>query len=343
MTKIQDDNFSTPDEINGHPCITASRYLNTVPEKVTITQICQDANNPSLVIINFTLVGAFEFTPTLNILSVDGDDTYTSSAVKGIFAFGHYKNPSIPINTNCSTYHGQIVYDIGSQINNYLSANSITLELVMVGQVPLSYGVSYPNQTCSHIFEWFKGVLPSPIGITYNEGNIQVLFEYNGLTDCSCQIQCFAPSGVTQNLSFCPGEKQIVSLYQNSDSTDPYSVFIKLSDALGNTSNLEFQALINTLPMPPIISKESKPKRVNISIVNQSINFVPMDEEVQYQILKYKGNSANYSVWKDWSDHSWNFFVDYDVIPGETYGYSLRFKGILGDISQISDWSTITI
>lgn len=343
MTKIPDYNFSTPDEINPHPCVTADRYLNVVPEQVIITQICQDPNNTSLIVINFTLVGAFEFTPTLKILSVDGDDSYTYNSVQGIFAQGHFKNPSIPINTQCSTYHGQLVYDVGSQINNYLGAHSITVELVMVGQIPLSYGVSYPNQTCSNIFEWQKGVLPSPVALTYNGDNLQVLFEFNGAADCSCQIQCFIPSGVTQQLTFCPGERQLVSLYQNSDSTDPYSVLIKLSDAIGNTSNLEFQALLNTIPAPPIVSKEVKPKRINIAILKQSINYVPIDSEVQYQILKYQGDSANYCVWKDWSEQEWNFFVDYDVIPGETYGYAVRYKGILGDLSQISDWSVTTI
>lgn len=342
-TKIPDFNFSSPEEINPQPCVTAARYLNAVPEQVTITQVCQDPNDTSLVIINFILVGAFEFTPMLKILAVDGDTTYEDNGVQGIFALGHYKNPTIPINTNCTTYQGQIVFDIGRRINNYISANTITFELVMVGQVPLSYGVQFPNQTCSHIFEWNKGVLPVPVGILYNGDAMQVMFEYNGNVDCSCQIQCFIPSGVSQNISFCPGETQVVSLYQNSDSTDPYTVLIQLSDPKGNISNIEFQTLISTVPIAPSISKDIKPRRVNVSLTRQSINFVDIEEKAQYQILKYQGNSANRMIWKDWSDKNWNFFVDYDVIPGETYGYAIRFKGQLGEVSQISDWSVITI
>ncbi len=342
-TKIPDYNFPSPDEINPQPCVTASRYLNVVPEQVTITQVCQDPNNTSLIVINFILVGAFEFTPYLKILSVDDDDSYEANGIQGQFALGHFKNPSLPINTNCTTYQGQIVFDIGSKIQNYISCSSITIELVMVGQVPLSYGVSYPNQTCSSIFVWNKGILPNPIGIQYSNGAMQVLFEYNGTTDCSCQIQCTIPSGVSQQLSFCPGEKQSVSLYQNPDSTDPYNILIQLSDGLGNISNIEFQSVLNAIPLSPSISKDTKPKRVNIAITKQSINYVDIEEKAQYQILKYQGNSANKMIWKDWSDRSWNFFVDYDVIPGETYGYALRYKGQLGELSQISDWSVITI
>lgn len=342
-TKVPDTVFPSPEEINPHPCVTADRWLNAVPEQVEIISVCQDSNNPSLVIFNIRLVGAFLFTPTLYILSVDGDVSYEANLSRGIFALGHYQNPTIPINTNCSVWHGQLVYDVGTVVNNYTSANTILFELEMAGVVPQAYGVSFPNQTCSTLFTWNKGVLPQPIGMTYTNGILNVQFNYQGSTNCNCSIQCVAPQGVTQNIVFCPGETQSVSLYQNPDSTDPFSVLIKLQDTLGNVSSVDFQTIFNVVPAKPILSIGKKPKRIGIAIARESISKVAIEPAACYQILKYEGSPNNKVVWKDWNDSSWNYFVDYQVRPGYTYGYAVKFKGQLGDISTTSEWTTVTI
>jgi len=343
MTKIRDENFSDPSEINMHPCVTSDRWLNAVPETVVINQVCQDVYNTSLVIFNISLVGAFLFSPTLKITAVDGDVSYSTNSVSAPFAQGHYKNPEIPINTNCATWHGQLVFDVGSVIAEYLSAATIEFVLEMQGQVPLSYNVSYPAQTAVTTFVWNKGIIPSPVNLTYVEGSLGVTFEYNGEVDCACDISCSVASGVTQNITFCPGEMQTVILYQDPNSTDPFSVLIQLSDTIGNNSSLEFQTVFNTEPKPPIVTKGDKPKRVSVGILKQSANNVEIDAVVQYQVLKYVGSPANATVWKDWSRHDWSNFVDYDVLPRQSYGYALKFKGLFDDESQLSEWSEITI
>lgn len=343
-TKIPDQNFRGPATINQHPCMTSSRWLNVVPETVVITRCCQDVYNTSLVIIDFTLVGAYIFTPTLKILAVDEDESYTNLGVLAPLAVGHTKNTATPINTNCNTLNGTLVFDFGRVIPNYNSAQNILFELVMEGQVPLSFGVSFPNQTCSDTFSWNKGILPSPINLIYDQyGNLSVVFEYKGNIDCSCNIQCSIPSGVSSEIKFCPGETQSITLYQDPNQSDPYSVLIQLSDTIGNISNLQFQSLYTTIPKSPVILADSKPKRINVYISTQSTNGVELDNNAQYQILKYEGTTSNYKIWKDWSSINWNSFVDYDIIPGQKYGYAVRFKGLFGEVSRISNWSEITV
>jgi hypothetical protein len=258
-TKISDENFRGPDIINQHPCMTSSRWLNAVPELVSITRCCQDVYNTSLVIVDFTLVGTYLFTPSLRILSVDEDETYSSLSVTAPLAVGHTKNSSLPINTNCNTFNGTLVFDFGRAISNYTSAQNITFELEMQGQVPLSYGVNFPNQTCSDTYSWNKGILPLPVNLLYDQyGNLSVVFEYKGNIDCSCNIQCSIPSGVSSEVTFCPGETQSITLYQDPNQADPYSVLIQLSDTIGNVSSLQFQSLYTTIPKAPIAISDSK-------------------------------------------------------------------------------------
>jgi hypothetical protein len=343
-TKISDQSFSGPAIINQHPCMASSRWLNAVPELVTITRCCQDVYNTSLVIIDFTLVGTFLFTPTLRILSVDGDESYISLGSVAPLAMGHTKNSSLPINTNCNTFNGTLVFDFGRAINNYISAQTIVFELFMQGQVPSSFGVEFPNQSCSDVYTWNKGVLPSPVNLVYDQyGNLSVFFEYKGNVDCSCNIQCSIPSGVSSQINFCPGETQSIILYQDPSQSDPFSVLLQLSDSIGNISNLEFQSLYTTIPKSPIVSTDTKPKRINVFIATASSNGVELDNNAQYQILRYEGTPSNHKIWKDWSNINWNSFVDYDIIPGQKYGYAVRFKGLFGEVTRISSWSEITV
>lgn len=342
MTIILDENFIGPDEINLHPCLTSSRFLNKIDEAVNIVQVCQDSNNTSLIIIDFSLIGVYLFSPTLKILSVDGDTSYTDNNVVGQLAVGHYKNSAIPINTHCGTIHGQLVYDIGSLITNYINAQVIDIELIMVGTVPTAYGVSYPNQTVSSTFSWFKGKLPTPIGLTYSNNTLGLSFDYSSEATCNCQMQCITPTGVSHSITFCPNDKQTIFLYKDSSSVDPYNILIQLEDALGNASSIELQSLYNVKPLPPIVVYKTIPKRIEIYLNKNSINQVEINSSAYYRILRYHNNSSNYVIWKDWSNLDWNHFIDYDIVNGDTYGYAVVYKGQFDDISSQSDWTIVT-
>jgi hypothetical protein len=200
-TKIKDEDFDTPAEINATECFTASRWLNKVEESVKILQVCQDSTNSALVIIDFSLAGAFQFTPFCNILSVDGDTSYLSNGTQAPLAVGHFQNPDIPILTNCQTISSKIVFDFGAVIPDFISAQVVEFELGMVGEVPQAFGVSFPNQTPTDTFLWQKGVLPTPINLTYQNGNLNVVFDYAGQAECACNVQCVSPTGVTHQIT----------------------------------------------------------------------------------------------------------------------------------------------
>lgn len=340
MTIIRDENFPTPAQINELECVSASRHLDRVLESVSVVEICQDSSNPSLVIMGFSLVGAFLFTPYCKILEVDGDTSYTTNDVTAPLALGHFRNADIPINTNCQTVHPELVFDFGRVIPNFLSAQRIRFLVGMVGTIPLSYGVSFPPQTPTVVYMWEKGVLPHPVSMRYIGDRLEVSFQYNGTEDCSCNIQCVTPSGVSREITFCPDDIQTISIIQ-SLTGDPYSFNISLRDGIGNISDLDVTTLFNVDPQSPMVEFYPSPKRIEISISKLSANGSTLDD-FDYQIIKYINSPSNHVIWKDWSERSWSYFIDRDILPNQTYGYSVRYKGRFEDISNFSPWTVIT-
>lgn len=336
---IRDQDFATPGTLNQLDCISADRFLERVDESVSIIQVCQDAQNPSLVIVTFSLVGAFLFTPYCKILEVDGNTSYELNDVTAPIAIGHYRNNDIPINTNCRTVSPEIVFDFGRVIPNFLSAHTIKFLVGMIGTVPLGFGVTFPNQTPTVTHTWSKGVLPRPVALTYQNNSLFVTFEYNGSHDCSCNIQCIEPSGVNFPLSFCPNETQGLS-FQTVLSGDPYSLVLQLEDSIGNRSSLNINTVYQVNPAPPYVGHRTGPIRNEISISNLSVNGKDVGT-TDYQIIKFIGTVGNHYIWKDWSERPTSYFIDRDIIPNTTYGYSVRYKGKFGDISNLSDWTIV--
>ena len=349
MPTVPDSEFPTPTTLNAFPCITADRYLNAVPELLEITAVCQDSNNPSLVIIDFNLVGSYEFTPVCRVV-VDYLYSKTSprsgkNIVQKIYAeaplaVGHPLNPLIPINTGCGVFHGRIVYDFSAVLPNYTSQSSIEFELVMNGSIPLTFNVTFNPQSPSDSYVWNKGKLPTPISLSYDRGLLTTQFYYDGTQNCSCRIQCIVPSGVSNNLVFCPDEKQTIVIEQGDLTQDPYTFLLRLEDTLGNVSNVEVQSLIGAEPIKPVTIKKTNPRCVEVSINAVSV----LGKEIKnssYQVIKYVGTRGSYKIWKDWSSYGWSRFIDTDVAPNTKYGYAVRFKGDLGDVSSYSEWAEI--
>lgn len=340
MTTVRDEDFLNPTQINSIPCYASDRMLKKVDESVLVTQVCQDSIDTSLVIIDFVLIGAFYFTPYCRILRVDNDITYENEQVFAPLALGNFRNPEIPINTNCNTFYGQIVFDFGEVIPNFNSAIEIEFELGMIGQIPQAYGVSFPNQTPTHTYVWQKNVLPVPISVSYFNGSYNVTFEYNGRLDCSCAVQCVIPSGVTQNIQFCPDQRQTVNIYYGDLSQDPTTMLIQLRDGIGNLSQLEVTPLVGVKPASPIVTLQDNPRAAFIAAYPNSIGGQFL-EDIQYQIIKYYGTQNNYVVWRDWSSKFNSAIVDTELLPNKTYGYATRFKGKFGEVSNLSDYFII--
>jgi hypothetical protein len=344
MTVISDSDFRNPNQLGNLPGYSSSRFLDTIPESVSVVRVCQDSQNPSLVVIDFSIAGSYYFTPTVNILDVDGDGSYHTNQVVAPLFLTDERSSSIPINTYGGVVNAKIVADFGRVIPNFLYAQRINFELRMVGSVPISYGVSFPAQTPTTSYLWEKGVLPTPIDISYNNGVLQVFFEYNGQVDCLCNIQCVEPSGVASRINFCPNDTQSIVINQGL-SGDPFTFNLLLTDAIGNLSEFTATSYINVNPANPIVAlrrpSKSGPLRAEIGISNLSKNGVSI-VDAEYQIVKYTNSPHNYIVWKDWSERPWTNFIDYEIKPGNTYGYAVRYKGKFNDISNLSQWTTIS-
>lgn len=338
-TKIKDEDFDTPAEINATECFTASRWLNKVEESVKILQVCQDSTNSALVIIDFSLAGAFQFTPFCNILSVDGDTSYLSNGTQAPLAVGHFQNPDIPILTNCQTISSKIVFDFGAVIPDFISAQVVEFELGMVGEVPQAFGVSFPNQTPTDTFLWQKGVLPTPINLTYQNGNLNVVFDYAGQAECACNVQCVSPTGVTHQITFCADQRQAIDIDVGLLTGDPASILLTLQDSVGNNSDMLIQAMTEVIPTKPSVVISSE-RIATIAITNTSLNGQELID-AQYQILRYQGSESNFSIWKDWSKYEWSSFIDDQLLPGTVYGYAVRYKGSFNDFSNLSSWTTV--
>lgn len=338
---ISDANFPTPFVLNQIDCVSASRHLDKVDESVSIISVCQDAQNPSLVIITFTLVGAFLFSPYCKILEVDGDTSYETLGIEAPIALGHYRNSDMPINTNCLTAHPEIVFDFARVIPNFLSARRIKFLVRMVGTAPQTFGIPYPPQIPTVEYTWVKGVLPRPVAFKYSSNSLMVSFQYDGTVDCSCNIQCVEPSGVSRNIKFCPDETQLLNI-NTSLTGNPYNFKLALQDSIGNTSSIDLVAIFNVVPSTPIVSMASSPTRVEIFIDNLALNGMSLGD-AQYQIIKYVDTSSNHFVWKDWGERPLSYFIDRDVLPGQTYGYAVRYKGQFNDISNMSSWATVNV
>ena len=110
---------------------------------------------------------------------------------------------------------------------------------------------------------------------------------------------------------------------------------------MGNTSSLDVQSILQTVPKPPIVASLTGPRRLEVSISKRARNGEEL-REVEYQVYKYEGSTNNAKVWKDWSPRDWSTFVDTEVLPNRTYGYAVRYRGKFQDISNLSSWTTTT-
>jgi hypothetical protein len=155
-------------------------------------------------------------------------------------------------------------------------------------------------------------------------------------------VQCTNLSGVNYDLVLCPDETQEILIQQGDLDGSPQNILIRFRDSVGNYTDLNIQGMLGVLVDSPIISKNDTPKHVKVSINKRAINGDDL-QNVEYQVFKYEGSNKNYAIWKDWCHIDWNTFIDYDVIPGKEYGYSVRYKGQYNDITNMSSWATTTI
>lgn len=335
MTRVPDAQFRNPSQLNLIPNLSSSRIFRGVPGSLTLGNVCQDSDDPRKVLIDFSLVGYSVDRVEVSILSVDGDTSYATNNVIAPTVVSDSRNFRFPISIAQGAVSGKIVADFGIAIPDLLT------------KVVIAFRVSIINSSgivlSSSDYTWSKANLPRPVGMNYSNGSLQFLFQYDGEQNCSCDIQCVIPSGVTTNLTFCPDQTQTINLEQVLDG-DPFNFSIIVRDALGNTSTLNSTTLLNVVPQPPslgIIQKDRHNAPIGtILIIPQSLNNIEIKYKY-YQIIRYESTPNNYQIWKDWTDSSEAVLHDDELKVDKVYGYAIRYKGEYNDITEFSSWAVL--
>jgi hypothetical protein len=335
MTRIPVSEFRDPAQINVLSNLASTRQFRGVTGAITIGDVCQDANDPRKVIIDFTSVGLAVAALQVNILAIDGDTSPATSGLVAPIAQSDIRNYRFPITYSQGLTSGKIVADFGFAIPDFLEKSII---IFSVSALSSEGTVLFTAE-----YTWVKANLPQPVGLNYNNGLLQVMFQYAGEQNCACSIECVSPSGVTANINFCPNQVQTINL-DTTLNGDPFDFSIIVRDGLGNSSNITTSALLNVVPQPPSLGITQKDRhnspRGSILVNPLSIN----NNEIKYkyyQIVKYESTPNNYFIWKDWTDNSETLLFDEDLKINKTYGYAIRYKGEFNDISEFSSWAIL--
>ena len=336
MTRIPDSQFRDPAQLNLIPNLSSSRVFRGVPGSFSLGNVCQDSDDPRKILIDFSLAGYGVDRLEVSILSVDGDTSYATSSVIAPIILSDARNFRFPISYSQGPVSGKVVADFGIAIPELLTKTIIIFRVSAFDRAG--------SVLSSVDYTWSKANLPRPVGMNYSNGSLQFLFQYDGEQNCSCDIQCVIPSGVTTNLTFCPEQTQTINLEQVLDG-DPFNFSIVVRDALGNTSTLNSTTILNVVPQPPslgIAQKDRHNAPVGTILVNpQSTNNIEIKYRY-YQIIRYESTPNNYQIWKDWTDSPETVLYDDKLKIGKDYGYAIRYKGEYNDITEFSSWAILS-
>jgi len=331
-------------------CVAAGIGGVTVPEQVTIIDCCQDAENNSIIYINCSLRGIYEYTPKCTV-SWDGG----SVDVTNLIIYG-YKGAGVQpglLSVGCGTGSFLLAFNAGVAIPNFATLSTITVTLQFLGiasnpnlsQYIQSLNLfSSTNPSASIILN--KGLNPKPYKIYLDPVTNQLKVQYSNLggAACLCAINCVAPSVDDYDLTVCEDEVQEITIDSSSVFGDPAEANVTFLDPKGNKTSLDIQSMVNVIPLAPNVLRQNTPNHNNISVFYNSANGKPINpEKVKVQVLKYENNPDNVYVWKDWTSKSWKSLYDKNIIPGRKYGYAVRFKGEFGEVSNASSWTVVEV
>ena len=198
-----------------------------------------------------------------------------------------------------------------------------------------------------------KGPSKPPVSIRV-DGNKAIL-SFKGLpgTSCGCYSDCIPSTGLT---ILCKDEPfEIEQEITTSDDQCMQFSFV-FTDANGNQNNFTVPVVSKVIPLKPFLTlKAPKPNRRNIvcvSFLSHTLRDL-YDCLDSYQIEKYIGTEKNREIFSDWkpvlsnkkgtiiSDAEGTHMDDH-IKTGVKYGYRVRYKGVYGDFTEWSDWTTIT-
>jgi hypothetical protein len=337
------------------PCLAAGVGGFVIPERVVIEEACQDADNVNILYILATVNGVFDYTPQLEVLYVNENNQETVTDVSNRFIF-NYKSDlqsvqEFPIATNCGSQAVLMAWDIGLQIPNFDSLTEMTLRLSMNGEfnagifrddIFAEIATIFDSSDPSTEYLFVKGPSATPYALYYDEATGELKLQYAGLGSlpCVCDINCGDLSIDGQVLDICEDEIQEVSVTTSSLVGDPINVGLVFRDVIGNVTDLSAQLVHQVTPHPPAsFYINDLGGCVQVLPYFASTNGVPIDKEKSvFQIWKYTNTEDNIELLQDWSTKRWTSIFDKDIIEGNSYGYSIRFRGEFGEASEISAW-----
>lgn len=342
-------NFQEIDDSN-LPCVASTIGSVLVPEALSVLECCQDADNLNIIYIRLSITGVFDYTPSI---SAEVDGVAVDITPLFIPSYKGIGEPSLLIKTNYGSRNILLAFNAGVAINNFASTPVINLTIRFNGTanfpnlspfINSSNVLQSSNPTVTYSLN--KGIVPTPYKIYFDRTTNQLKVQYIGIgtNACLCAINCVNPTDEDYSLTVCNDEVQEVTIDNNEIFGDPTSATITFRDSIGNISNIEIHSVLNVSPASPGLSLLSQPTGVQIMVWFISKNGVAIDNsKVSYQILRYENNTDNVKVLFDWTDKDWKVLVDRDIRSGRKYGYSVRFKGEFGEISELSSWSVISI
>lgn len=332
------------------PCVASAIGTVVVPERLSIVECCQDPDNVNIIYLRISISGIFDYTPSV---SVQWDSNTADITPFFIPSYKGIGESSLVVTTNCGSRTVLLAFNAGSVIPNFASLTSITINVIFNGVANLpnlsllirSLNIlQSSNPSTSLVFN--KGLTPTPYKLYFDENNNQLKIQYidMGSNSCLCAINCVNPTESDYSLTLCNDEIQEITIDNTSVVGDPTNATVTFSDTVGNISNISIHSVIKAIPLAPGAQLLPDPVSVQISVWHRSINGVSIDSsKVSYQILRYENNPDNIKILVDWTSKSWKVLVDKDVHAGRKYGYSIRFRGEFGEISELSGWSVISI
>lgn len=213
-----------------------------------------------------------------------------------------------------------------------------------------------------------KGYTPPPVTIVnHNDGvGIRLVFDSSvfNSSGCVCNINCSgavflgAPVGSQGPIVVCPiTDGYAIDIVMDTTGVDPVPISIEYTDAQGNVSTTEIGSIgaIEPQTLSYVTGQES-----GVDYIEMGIPFLTTagtgirDDVSMWQIERFVTNEANSQLIIDWTVaepvtrptqflYRTGDVARISLTSGTTYGFRVRYRSALGEISPWSGWITVTV
>lgn len=327
----------------GGPGGTGGRRVNSNPGRIECLA-CLSPSNANILDVTLTIYPGLD----------DLNQSY-SLFENRIFINGYsvdiISDSSYPFIVNTSQKISFIFQvNAGNRIPNWSSTNNLNISVFLckTGEHFNRSKIIY-----THIFSYNKGPLSPPVSIRIDGNNAILTFKGLPGTSCACYSDCIPSSGL--NIICKDSPIEVTEKITTSDDRCMDFDFI-FTDSNGNENSFTIPVVKKVKPLRPFLTlKGPKPNRrliIGVNFLTYTLRDI-YECISAYQIERFIGSEKNKEIFSDWkkltSFKRGTILGDSEGIHTEDrlktqvkYGYRVRYKGLYGDISEWSDWSTIT-